>query len=78
MSWPADETYYGPEQYEGICSETLERVVDKRSGRTRLQWKKIGRANEALDVLVYSARVRLLPGHSIPARRSRADIEGKR
>ena len=54
MTWPAAETYYGPEQFEGICSETLERVVDKRSGRTRLQWKKIGRANEALDLLVYS------------------------
>ena len=54
MTWPADETFYGPEQFEGICSETLERVVDKRTGRTRLQWKKIGRANEALDLLVYS------------------------
>ena len=54
MTWPADEAYYGPEQFEGICSETLERVVDKRTGRTRLQWKKIGRANEPLDLLVYS------------------------
>ncbi len=54
MTWPADETFYGPEQFEGICSETLERVVEKRTGRTRLQWKKIGRANEALDLLVYS------------------------
>ena len=54
MTWPAAETYYGPEQFEGICSETLERVVDKRTGRTRLQWKKIGRSNEALDLLVYS------------------------
>ena len=54
MTWPADEALYGIEQFESICSETLERVVDKRSGRTRLQWKKIGRANEALDLLVYS------------------------
>ena len=54
MTWPADESTYGPEQFEGICSETLERVVDKRTGRTRLQWKKIGRANEPLDLLVYS------------------------
>ena len=51
MTWPADEAFYGPEQFEGICSETLERVVDKRTGRTRLQWKKIGRANEALDLV---------------------------
>ena len=29
-------------------------MVDKRTGRTRLQWRKIGRANEALDLLVYS------------------------
>ena len=55
MTWPADETFYGPEQFEGICSETLERVVDKRTGRTRLQWKK-NRTGEtkALDLLVYS------------------------
>ena len=54
MTWPAAEDHYGPEQFEGICSETLHRVVDKRSGRTRLQWKKIGHANEALDLLCYS------------------------
>ncbi|MCY4453723.1 MAG: phage terminase large subunit family protein [Immundisolibacterales bacterium] len=54
MTWPDDESAYGPEHFEGICSETLERVVDKRTGRTRLQWKKIGRANEPLDLLVYS------------------------
>ena len=54
MTWPADESRYGPEQFEGICSETLERVIDKRTGRTRLQWKKINRANEPLDLLVYS------------------------
>ena len=54
MTWPADEAFYGPEQFEGICSETLERVIDKRTGRTRLQWRKIGRANEPLDLLVYS------------------------
>ena len=54
MTWPDDGARYGPEHFEGICSETLERVVDKRSGRTRLQWKKIGRANEPLDLLVYS------------------------
>ena len=54
MTWPADDALYGPEQFEGICSETLERIVDKRTGRTRLQWRKIGHANEALDLLVYS------------------------
>ena len=54
MSWPSDESRYGPVEFESICSETLTRIVDKRSGRTSLQWKKTTRANEALDLLVYS------------------------
>ena len=54
MTWPADESKYGPVEFESICSETLQRVVDKRSGRTALQWKKTARANEGLDLLVYS------------------------
>ena len=54
MSWPADESRYGPVEFESICSETLTRVVEKRTGRTTLQWKKTTRLNEALDLLVYS------------------------
>ena len=54
LVWPQDTGAYGPEEFEGICSETLSRVIDKRTGRTRLQWKKTRRENEALDVLVYS------------------------
>ena len=54
MSWPADESLYGPVEFEGICSETLQRTVDKRSGRTTLVWKKTTRLNEPLDLLVYS------------------------
>ena len=30
------------------------RVLDKRTGSTTLMWKKIGRENEALDLLCYS------------------------
>ena len=30
------------------------RTLDKRTGATRLMWRKIARANEPLDVLVYS------------------------
>ena len=54
MVWPMDETRYGPEEFEGIVSETLMRTLDKRTGATRLMWRKIARANEPLDVLVYS------------------------
>ena len=54
MVWPMDETRYGPEEFEGIVSETLMRALDKRTGATRLMWRKIARANEPLDVLVYS------------------------
>ena len=54
MVWPMDETRYGPEEFEGICSETLMRTLDKRTGATRLMWRKIAPVNEPLDVLVYS------------------------
>ena len=54
MVWPADEARYGMLEFEGIVSETLIRVLDKRTGATTLTWRKIGRHNEALDVLVYS------------------------
>ena len=54
MTWPADESKYGPVEFEGICSESLQRVVDKRTGRTTLAWKKTSRLNEPLDLLVYS------------------------
>ena len=57
MTWPDDESRYGPEHFEGLCSETLERVIDKRTGRTRTQWKKIRRENEPLDLAVYSLAV---------------------
>ena len=43
-----------PQEFEGIVSETLMRTLDKRTGATRLMWRKIARANEPLDVLVYS------------------------
>ena len=54
FTWPADESRYGPVEFEGIVSETLTRTVNKRTGRTQLEWKKTSRANEALDLLVYS------------------------
>ena len=54
MVWPLAEDSYGPEEFEQLCSETLVRHLDKRTGRTALQWKKIGRHNEVLDVAVYS------------------------
>ena len=57
MVWPNDESRYGMLEFEGIVSETLVRVLDKRTGSTTLTWKKIGRANEPLDLLVYSLAV---------------------
>ena len=54
MVWPMDETRYGLVEFEGICSETLTRTLDRRTGATRLMWKKIARANEPLDLLTYS------------------------
>ena len=54
LTWPADESRYGPLEFEGICSESLVRTMDRRTGATSLMWKKIGRNNEALDLLVYS------------------------
>ena len=52
--WPDDESRYGVEEFTQIVSETLVRVLDKRTGSTTLVWKKIGRENEALDLLCYS------------------------
>ena len=57
MVWPEDESAYSTLEFEGICSETLLRVLDKRTGRTTLTWKKIARANEPLDLLVYSLAI---------------------
>ena len=54
MVWPLDESRYGPEEFEGVVSETLMRTLDKRTGGTKLLWKKIAPRNEALDVMVYS------------------------
>ena len=54
MVWPMDETRYGVEEFEGIVSETLIRTLDKRTGATRLMWRKIAPRNEPLDVMVYS------------------------
>ena len=57
MVWPTDESRYGMLEFEGIVSETLTRQLDKRTGSTTLTWRKIGRANEPLDLLVYSLAV---------------------
>ena len=54
LTWPVDERHYGPEEYAGICSEVLTRVVNKRTGATSTIWRKTRKDNEALDVLVYS------------------------
>ena len=52
--WPMDESRYGVEEFEGIVSESLIRTLDKRTGSTKLMWRKIAPRNEPLDVLVYS------------------------
>ena len=57
MVWPMDESRYGAVEFEGIVSETLVRVLDKRTGRTTLAWRKIARENEALDLMVYSLAI---------------------
>ena len=54
MTWPQDESRYGPEEFEGIVSETLMRTLDKKTGATRLMWRKIMPRNEPLDLLCYS------------------------
>ena len=54
MTWPMAEDEYGIEEYESIVSETLARTIDKRTGQTRLGWRKIAPRNEGLDLLVYS------------------------
>ena len=41
-------------EFEGIVSEALIRTLDKKTGATRLMWRKIAPRNEPLDVLVYS------------------------
>ena len=55
--WPNDESRYGVEEFTQIVSETLVRVLDKRTGSTTLVWKKIGKENECLDLLVYSLAI---------------------
>ena len=54
LSWPTDESRYSMLEFEGICSETLVRVMDRRTGSTTLTWRRIARNNEALDLLCYS------------------------
>ena len=54
MIWPLAETHYGPEEYEGIASEILTRQLNRQSGQTQQVWKKVGRYNEPLDLIVYS------------------------
>ena len=54
MVWPMDESRYGAAEFEGIVSESLIRTIDKRTGATRLMWRKIAARNEALDLMVYS------------------------
>ena len=41
MVWPMDESRYGAVEFEGIVSETLNRTLEKRAGRTTLAWRKI-------------------------------------
>ena len=57
LVWPAGEDRYGALEFDQIVSETLVRVMDKRTGSTTLVWKKIGRNNEALDLLCYSLAI---------------------
>ena len=57
MVWPMDESRYGPEEFEGIVSETLVRTLDKKTGKTTLAWRKFMPRNEPLDLLVYSIAI---------------------
>ena len=54
LVWPLDGAHYGPQEFEGICSEVLTRTVNKRTGQTNTLWRKVRRDNEALDLMVYS------------------------
>ena len=54
LIWPLNEDHYGPEEYAGVCSEILTRQLNKQTGQTQQVWKKVGRYNEALDLLTYS------------------------
>ena len=53
LVWPTDETHYGPEEYNSLCSEVLTRILNRRTGATSTIWKKTRAQNEALDLLVY-------------------------
>ena len=48
---------YGAVEFEDIVSETFIRTLEKRTGRTTLAWRKIARANEPLDLMVYSLAI---------------------
>ena len=58
---------YGMEEFEGIVSETLMRTLDKKTGATRLMWRKIAPRNEPLDLLVYSLAMVSPPGRRVHA-----------
>ena len=68
----------GQSSSRGIVSETLMRTLDKRTGATRLMWRKINRANEPLDVLMYSLALCLSPGPGFHARRGRRHRQRRR
>ena len=57
MVWPMAEERYGITEFEGIVSEALIRTIDKKTGQSRLMWRKIAPANEPLDLLVYSLAI---------------------
>ena len=54
LQWPQIETHYSIAEFEGICSEALTRVIDKRTGATKTLWVRHRRENEALDLAAYS------------------------
>ncbi len=55
--WPMDESNYSIVEFESIVSEHLVRHLDKRTGATRLGWRKFMKHNEGLDLAYYSLAV---------------------
>ena len=67
MVWPMDETRYGLQEFEGIVSETLVRTLDKRTGATRLMWRKIAPSQRTTRLAGLLPRPSKSPGRPLLA-----------
>ena len=76
MVWPKDESRYGVEEFTQIVSETLVRVMDKRTGIDNAGLEEDRPRKRGFGFVVLLPRHRPPPRYSVPAERSRGNPKG--